>query len=162
MTFSTDKCKLQIKVLYIDWEVIRLASRRSNSKENSMVAETIGSAPKNLIIPVLLLLLKEWNAHGYELMQKLVQFGLHSVDQGNFYRILRQLEKDELVTSHWDTSSSGRPKRIYSITQAGEQYLDLWANSLGQYQKMLDRFFNMYSQMFIPSSQARKSEKSKD
>jgi len=107
-----------------------------------------------------LLLLKEWNAHGYELMQKLVQFGLHSVDQGNFYRILRQLEKDEFVTSRWDTSSSGRPKRVYSITQAGEQYLDLWANSLGEYQKMLDRFFNMYRRMFIPATQNEKSEQS--
>lgn len=137
-----------------------MASRRSNSKENSTATEPLGSAPKNLIIPVLLLLLKEWNAHGYELMQKLVQFGLHSVDQGNFYRILRQLEKDEFVTSRWDTSSSGRPKRIYSITQAGEQYLDLWANSLGEYQKMLDRFFNMYRRMFIPTTQNEKSEKS--
>jgi len=137
-----------------------LASRRSNSKENGTATEPIGSAPKNLIIPVLLLLLKEWNAHGYELMQKLVQFGLHSVDQGNFYRILRQLEKDEFVTSRWDTSSSGRPKRVYSITQAGEQYLDLWANSLGEYQKMLDRFFNMYRRMFIPATQNEKSEQS--
>lgn len=162
LTLIWYRCKLQLKVLYIDREVVALASRRSNPKENSMETENLGSAPKNLIIPVLLLLLKEWNAHGYELMQKLVQFGLHSVDQGNFYRILRQLEKDELVTSHWDTSSSGRPKRIYSITQAGEQYLDLWANSLGQYQRMLDQFFNMYSRMFIPTPSTKKSEDSGD
>ncbi|WP_332631864.1 poly-beta-hydroxybutyrate-responsive repressor [Halalkalibacter flavus] len=112
-------------------------------------AEAAG-APKNFIIPVLLLLLKDWNAHGYELMQKLTQFGFHSVDQGNFYRILRQLEKDDLVTSEWDTTSSGPAKRIYSITSAGEQYLDIWASSLEQYQKMLDQFFNMYTNFFTP------------
>jgi poly-beta-hydroxybutyrate-responsive repressor len=126
-----------------------------NSKQNNPNEEpkgkksTIG-APKNFVTPVLLLQLKDWNAHGYELMQKLVQFGFHSLDQGNFYRILRQLEKDELVTSEWDTSSGGPAKRIYSLTNAGEQYLELWADSMGQYQKMLDQFFNMYSQFFVP------------
>lgn len=131
---------------------------KSNSSKGSV---NVTSTPKNFIIPVLLLLLKEWNAYGYELIQKLSHFGLHSVDQGNFYRILRQLEKDELVTSQWDTSSSGPAKRIYSITKAGEQYLDLWANSLEQYQKMLDQFFNMYSSFFVPPSSASKKEEGK-
>ena len=114
--------------------------------------ENVLNTPKNLIVPFLLLHLKDWNAHGYELMQKLIQFGLHSVDQGNFYRLLRQLEKDNLVTSEWDTTAKGPAKRIYSITSSGEQYLDLWANSLEQYQKMLDQFFSMYNPFFHPSS----------
>lgn len=124
----------------------------SNSKDEQHGKKTIVGAPKNFVLPVLLLLLKDWNAHGYELMQKLIQFGFQSLDQGNFYRILRQLEKDELVTSVWDTSSGGPAKRIYSITSAGEQYLELWAGSMGQYQKMLDQFFNMYSQFMVPPS----------
>ena len=114
-------------------------------KDNSM------GTPKNLIVPFLLLHLKEWNAHGYQLMQKLLEFGIHSVDQGNLYRILRQLEKDNLVTSEWDTATKGPAKRIYSITTSGEQYLDLWANSLEQYQKMLDQFFAMYNPFIQPS-----------
>jgi PadR family transcriptional regulator PadR len=129
-------------------------SKQNNPKEEQKEEQkskksTIG-APKNFVTPVLLLLLKDWNAHGYELMQKLVQFGFQTLDQGNFYRILRQLEKDELVTSEWDTSSGGPAKRIYSLTSAGEQYIELWADSMGQYQKMLDQFFNMYSQFFVP------------
>lgn len=114
--------------------------------------------PKNFLIPIMLLHLREWNAHGYELMQKISQFGIHSIDQGNFYRILRQLEKDAMVTSEWDTTSGGPAKRIYSITEAGEQYLELWADSLGHYQKMLDQFFNLYNPFFpsykMPSNEA--------
>jgi PadR family transcriptional regulator PadR len=106
------------------------------------------AAPKNFLIPIMLLHLRDWNSHGYELMQKISQFGIHSVDQGNFYRILRQLEKDAMVTSEWDTTSGGPAKRIYSITETGEQYLELWAGSLGQYQKMLDQFFNLYNPFF--------------
>ncbi|MGM9924483.1 MAG: poly-beta-hydroxybutyrate-responsive repressor [Bacillus sp. (in: firmicutes)] len=123
----------------------------SKKNEDKSKKDSIG-APKNFIVPVLLLLLKDWNAHGYELMQKLTQFGLHSIDQGNLYRILRQLEKDELVTSEWDTTSKGPAKRIYSITEMGEQYLDFWANSLGQYQKMLNQFFTMYNPFFLSSN----------
>ncbi|KAB7707177.1 poly-beta-hydroxybutyrate-responsive repressor [Bacillus aerolatus] len=128
-----------------------MASNDNHSKNVNEEKKNVAGTPKNFIVPVVLLLLKDWQGHGYELMQKLTQFGFYSIDQGNLYRILRQLERDELVTSEWDTSAGGPAKRIYSITSAGEQYLQLWADSLGHYQKMLDQFFNMYSQFFIPS-----------
>ena len=127
-------------------------NRNSKNKTNK---DAGAGAPKNFMIPVLLLHLKNWNAHGYELMQQLTQFGFQSVDKGNFYRIMRQLEKDELVISKWDTSSSGPAKRIYSITSAGEEYLDTWANSLEQYQKMLDQFFRIYSNFWTPGFTAK-------
>ena len=117
--------------------------------------------PKNILIPIMLLHLREWNSHGYELMEKVMQFGVESVDQGNFYRLLRQLEKDELVTSEWNVTSGGPAKRIYSITEAGEQYLEMWAGSLSYYQKMLDQFFNVYNPFFPPyraSSQTKSDE----
>lgn len=126
-----------------------MSSKQSNPKEGK---KDIMGAPKNFVMPVLLLLLKDWNAHGYELMQKLMQFGFHSLDQGNFYRILRQLEKDELVISEWDTTSGGPAKRIYSITTDGEHYLELWADSMGQYQKVLEQFFTLYSPFLEPGS----------
>lgn len=111
--------------------------------------KNISGSPKNFMVPFLLLSLREFNLHGYKLVQQLTEFGFSSVDQGNVYRILRQLEKDNLVQSEWDTSSGGPAKRIYSLTDAGKQYLDLWANSLEQYQSMLDNFFNMYSNMWM-------------
>lgn len=117
------------------------------------------NAPKNFLIPIMLLHLREWNSHGYELMEKLTQFGIDSVDRGNFYRLLRQLEKDSLVTSVWDTSSDGPAKRIYSITEAGEQYLDMWAGSLSQYQKLLNQFFNLYNPFYTPSKSTTSKKK---
>ncbi|MEK3934836.1 poly-beta-hydroxybutyrate-responsive repressor [Sporosarcina sp. FSL W7-1349] len=126
----------------------------SNKNEKSVNLGT----PKNFLIPLMLLHLRDWNSHGYELMQKISQFGVDSLDQGNFYRILRQLEKDAMVTSEWDTESGGPAKRIYSITKAGEQYLELWAGSLGHYQKMLDQFFSLYNPFFPTYSRKEKDE----
>ena len=122
-----------------------------NSNQQNNLDKGIGGSPKNLMIPFLLLSLRGgFGLHGYKLIQQLTQLGFSSIDQGNVYRLLRQLEKDSLVKSEWDTSSSGPAKRIYSITDAGLEYLDLWAESLEQYQSMLDSFFNMYSNMFMP------------
>lgn len=117
--------------------------------------KTMGGAPKNLMVPFLLLSLRGWNVHGYELIQQLIKFGFPSIDQGNVYRTLRQLEKDNMVKSEWDTSAGGPAKRIYSLTDAGEQYLNSWASSLEQYQSMLDRFFTMYTGFFMPPSSDR-------
>lgn len=92
--------------------------------------------------------------HGYELNQKLQAFGFHTIDQGNLYRLLRQLEKEDLVKSEWDTTGAGPAKRRYTITSVGVSYLKGYANQLEGYQSMLDQFFNMYSsflELYIPS-----------
>ncbi|WP_017378607.1 poly-beta-hydroxybutyrate-responsive repressor [Paenisporosarcina sp. TG-14] len=134
----------------------------SKQEENKNDKSTNLGTPKNFLIPIMLLHLRDWNSHGYELMQKITQFGFDSVDQGNLYRILRQLEKDAMVTSKWDTTSGGPAKRIYTITAAGEQYLEVWASSLGHYQKMLNQFFNLYNPFFTPyKSSSKDSEEEK-
>lgn len=134
----------------------QLSSKNEETKKEKQ--PNLGT-PRNFLIPIALLHLRDWSTHGYELMEKMTKFGIQSVDQGNFYRILRQLEKDDLVSSTWDTSSGGPAKRIYSITEAGEQYLDLWAKSLGRYQKMLDQFFTLYNPFTSPYSPFSREEK---
>src|SRR5436309_11325716 len=100
---------------------------------------------KNWLVPVLLLMLREWSSYGYELMEKMATFGLTTMNAGTFYRTLRQMEKDGIVSSSWDTSEAGPARRVYSITAAGEAYLKFWADSLDQYQKMMDNFFRLYT-----------------
>ena len=52
--------------------------------------------------------------HGYELMQKLTSLGFQALDQGNFYRTMRQLEKESYVHSEWDTSSRAFQTAVFS------------------------------------------------
>ncbi|WP_096202589.1 poly-beta-hydroxybutyrate-responsive repressor [Bacillus sp. FJAT-45350] len=138
-----------------------MTETNNNNTENkrSKLEKNISGAPKNMLIPFLLLSLRGGlTLHGYKLIQQLTNFGFPSVDQGNVYRLLRQLEKDDLVSSQWDTSSGGPAKRLYSITKAGEEYLDLWANSLEQYQSMLNSFFSMYTNFFMPTGSKEDDE----
>jgi PadR family transcriptional regulator PadR len=100
---------------------------------------------KNWLVPILLLMLREWSSYGYELMERMATFGLNAMNAGTFYRTLRQMEKEGMVSSCWDTSEGGPARRMYSITEAGEAYLKYWADSLNQYQKMMDTFFRLYT-----------------
>jgi PadR family transcriptional regulator, regulatory protein PadR len=100
---------------------------------------------KNWLVPILLLMLRQWSSYGYELMEKMTEFGLAAMNPGTLYRTLRQMEKDGMVSSCWDTSMGGPARRIYSITDAGEAYLKYWTDSLNHYQKMMNTFFQFYT-----------------
>ncbi|NSL50892.1 poly-beta-hydroxybutyrate-responsive repressor [Calidifontibacillus erzurumensis] len=133
-------------------------TNRSSSSSNK--SEQTFQAPKNLIVPFILLSLRNFNCHGYKILQQLIDFGFSTIDQGNLYRILRQLEKEEMVKSEWDTSEAGPAKRIYSLTEAGENYLKTCVYSLEQYQLMLNQFFSIYTKMFtLPNSKEEKKSK---
>lgn len=110
---------------------------------------------KNWLVPILLLMLRQWSSYGYELMEKMSTFGLAAMNPGTFYRTLRQMEKDGMVSSSWDTSEGGPARRMYSITDAGEAYLNYWAESLDQYQRMMDTFFRIYTGQ--PTSKGKES-----
>lgn len=90
--------------------------------------------PKNFLASWLLLLLRSWNAHGYQLIQTLTAMGLGLVDPATVYGTLRQLEEEGLITSTWDAAATGPARRVYTLSEAGERYLSLWAIQLGQYQ----------------------------
>jgi poly-beta-hydroxybutyrate-responsive repressor len=101
--------------------------------------------PRNWLVPVILLSLREWNSYGYELMDRTAAFGFEAMNPGTLYRTLRQMEKDGVVKSKWETSRGGPARRVYSITEAGEAYLDFWAQALKQYQRNMDSFFRLYT-----------------
>lgn len=107
--------------------------------------EAPGGMPKNWLTAVLLLLLREWSSYGYDLIEKATAFGFAALNPGTLYRVLRQMEKEGLVSSGWDTSGQGPARRMYSITEAGEAYLKLWAGSLEQYRRTMDTFFRLYT-----------------
>jgi poly-beta-hydroxybutyrate-responsive repressor len=93
----------------------------------------------------LLMMLRSWNAYGYELVRQLALFGFGAIDPANVYRALRDLERDGYDTSQWDTSdTSGPARRVYTITDAGLEALNLWSSALDNYRQSLDRFFQLY------------------
>ncbi len=120
-------------------------NQQESKEENDFQDLGMYAWSKNWLVPVVLLMLQRWNSYGYELLERIAAFGLAAINRGTFYRTLRQMEKDGMVNSFWDTSEDGPARRIYSITDAGEAYLKYWVDSLGYYQKMTKLFFELYS-----------------
>lgn len=114
---------------------------------------------KNWLVPILLLMLRQWSSYGYALMEKMSTFGLAAMNPGTFYRTLRQMEKDGMVSSSWDTSEGGPARRVYSITDAGEAYLHFRAQSLNHYQRMMETFFRIYTGQPTPREKHFEGEK---
>jgi poly-beta-hydroxybutyrate-responsive repressor len=90
----------------------------------------------------LLAMLKDWSAYGYELAQKLEQAGFGNYNKGTVYRALRQMEGLGLVSSIWDTSSTGPARRMYSMTRAGNLFLQNWLTLLNLHRATLERFLS--------------------
>ena len=73
----------------------------------------------------LLLLIKEKKKlYGFELLEVLEKQNLQ-VREGTLYPLLNRMGSDDLLVSVWDTSgtSSGHPRKFYSITKKGEKAL---------------------------------------
>lgn len=104
--------------------------------------------PKNFMTPWVLLVLKQWNIHGYLIMQYLNQMGFSQVDHATLYKELRRLESDGYIESEWQTDGNGPAKRVYKITEAGEELLLGWTDVVSGYQRMINGFFDMYAQVF--------------
>jgi PadR family transcriptional regulator, regulatory protein PadR len=92
-----------------------------------------------------LLLLRDRPAHGYELLERLGELlQPDGADMGNLYRLLRALEEDGLVKSHWDATVPGPAKRVYELTDAGRELLDEWAAGLDRAAKRISVFLKRY------------------
>jgi PadR family transcriptional regulator, regulatory protein PadR len=93
---------------------------------------------------LILMSLQQWNSYGYELMQKTAAFWQEALNPGTLYRTLRQMESNGDIESTWETHKPGPARRMYSITEAGEAYLELWMAALRQHQRNTDAFLRLY------------------
>lgn len=112
--------------------------------------------PKDFLRPCLLLLLREHEAHGYELMEAIDAFGFDHSDPGALYRTLRRLESDGLVSSRWAPSETGPAKRVYGLTDAGLEELDRRATDIAEGERRVDAFLDRYLRVRrLPASSPR-------
>jgi DNA-binding PadR family transcriptional regulator len=100
----------------------------------------VGATLDKLIQPAMLAILAKESLHGYELVRKIgdiPHFLEEAPDMSGVYRMLKAMEKRGMVTSDWDMSQDGRPKRIFTITDTGRQCLVNWNDTLQNYHKTI-------------------------
>jgi hypothetical protein len=54
------------------------------------------------------------------------------------------MEKDGFLESRWEPGPTGPARRVYTITDAGHEWLDASAAMLDTYRQTIDRFLDLY------------------
>jgi len=66
------------------------------------------------------------------------------------YRALREMEEEGWVISTWDTQrTQGPPRRVYSLTEVGDQMLLDCVQDLQRVREQLDFFLSAYQRHMI-------------
>jgi PadR family transcriptional regulator PadR len=107
--------------------------------------QKIEARPRNWVTPVALVILREESSYGYELMERLGEFGFTEITAGTLYRTLRRMEQEGLCKSEWETPQRAPARRMYSSTEDGESYLAAWAEACKHYQNVMDCFYRAYT-----------------
>lgn len=95
---------------------------------------------KNLtrfVHPAILAVLAQESLHGYLILERLAaepMFRDQRPDPAGVYRMLKDMEQEELVTCTWDLQSSGPARRQYTITERGIACLRKWLETITNYQ----------------------------
>lgn len=102
---------------------------------------------RSLLRPAILLLLREQESHGYELMSRLAELGVEvPPTTGGLYRSLRTMAEEGLVTSYWSTPDRGPARRVYAISETGEQHLEQSMPALASLLRTVRGMLNRYRQ----------------
>jgi PadR family transcriptional regulator PadR len=78
---------------------------------------------KGIIDGCILAIINEKEVYGYELAEKLEQYGFDSFSEGTIYPLLIRMQNEELVSSTLKKSTAGPKRKYYTLTQKGEEAL---------------------------------------
>jgi PadR family transcriptional regulator, regulatory protein PadR len=86
-----------------------------------------------------LALLSEGERYGFDLVRELSEVDGMVTSEGTIYPLLSRLRRDGMVTTTWQESSSGPPRRYYKLTEAGEGALSSFTEEWGRFRDAVDQ-----------------------
>ena len=101
-----------------------------------------------LLRPLLLFQIIQGPVHGYNLLERLAEYGLADINPSLIYRALRNMELDGLIESRWEeTESMGPPRRIYTATPKGRRFVALKMHELEATRDQIDKLLAAYARI---------------
>lgn len=83
---------------------------------------------------VLQLLVARGDLHGYAIVKELLSLGPVIAGESTVYPVLRRLQSDDLLASRWVEAANGPPRKYYTVTEDGAQFL---ADALGEWEALV-------------------------
>lgn len=99
---------------------------------------------KGMLEFCVLLLLQHEDCYASEIIERMKDAHL-IVMEGTLYPLLTRLKNDEILTYRWEESPSGPPRKYYSITPAGQCFLDQLMSSWNEISHTVNHLLNLQS-----------------
>ncbi|MCA1012244.1 PadR family transcriptional regulator [Halobacillus halophilus] len=99
---------------------------------------------KGILEGCLLSIISQGETYGYEMIEKLDQYGFTMVKEGSIYPLLLRMKKEGWVVTSQKQLPSGGPKRkYYKLTEKGELELEefkkRWDTVSSSVERLLDK-----------------------
>lgn len=85
-----------------------------------------------------LALLQDRERYGFELIRALSEMDGMLMSEGTIYPLLGRLRREQLVTTFWQESDAGPPRRYYRITEAGQAALVAFSEEWTRFRDAVD------------------------
>lgn len=93
---------------------------------------------KGLLEGCILKIIDRNETYGYEVCEKLMQYGFKEITEGSVYPILIRLEKKHLIYSIMKPSPLGPMRKYYYLENAGRNELNEFINEWGQIKENIE------------------------
>ena len=99
---------------------------------------------------LILRLLYEKPSYGYQLIETLEEksSGLHKVETGSIYTVLRRMERRGLLKSEWEETETRPDRRIYKVTKSGAEALKSGLQTITKRKVLMDDLAKFYEKNF--------------
>jgi PadR family transcriptional regulator, regulatory protein PadR len=127
-------CQLYVYYLYASSRTLLrsdddLSPNRSPSPRAATDPHGAVSINKDLVAasstPLVLAILAEGDSYGYAILQRVRELSGGELEwtDGMLYPVLHRLERSGLVESRWEKAETGRRRKYYRVTRAGQEQL---------------------------------------
>ena len=86
-----------------------------------------------------LALLSDGQRYGVELVRALAEIDGLEISEGTLYPLLSRLRRDGVVSTTWQESPSGPPRRYYALSESGRRALRALREEWCRYRDAVDR-----------------------
>lgn len=87
------------------------------------ISDWLTQTRRGIIEFCILTLVKKKPRYGYEIGDVLSKWGPLAITDGTLYPLLSRLQKEKYITSIWEESVAGPPRKYYYLTESGEVLL---------------------------------------
>ena len=84
--------------------------------------------------------------YAFELVRRLSEVDQLVTSEGTIYPLLSRLRRDGLVTTTWQESASGPPRKYYELTPAGRRSLTSFTEEWARFRDSVDALLSRVSE----------------